>query len=95
MAIGQTTRPRHFKYRIVLEKSRAEEERKVEELKQKLEAAIAARQEAEARAAHLEQKLNASPNAASGVTHGNIAAIAKVIRSLVAQWRVYTPLRAL
>ncbi|KAI8433337.1 hypothetical protein MSG28_015382 [Choristoneura fumiferana] len=65
----------------LIEKSRAEEERKVEELKQKLEAAIAARQEAEARAAHLEQKLNASPNAASGVTHGNIAAIAKAIGS--------------
>ncbi|CAH0761837.1 unnamed protein product, partial [Diatraea saccharalis] len=37
----------------LIEKSRAEEERKVEELKSKLEAAIAARQEAEARAAHL------------------------------------------
>ncbi|RVE54425.1 hypothetical protein evm_000910 [Chilo suppressalis] len=60
-----------------------EEERKVEELKTKLEAAIAARQEAEARAAHLEERLkqSASPAGPGGVTHGNIAAIAKAIGS--------------
>ncbi|KAL0858771.1 hypothetical protein ABMA27_011242 [Loxostege sticticalis] len=67
----------------LIEKSRAEEERKVEELKSKLEAAIAARQEAEARALHLEDRLKqaASPTGPGGVTHGNIAAIAKVIGS--------------
>ncbi|XP_063545456.1 protein diaphanous isoform X1 [Cydia strobilella] len=65
----------------LIEKSRAEEERKVDELKQKLEAAIAARQEAEARAEHLEQRLKGSPNGPGGVTQGNIAAIAKAIGS--------------
>ncbi|XP_028158633.1 protein diaphanous [Ostrinia furnacalis] len=67
----------------LIEKSRAEEERKVEELKTKLEAAIAARQEAEARALHLEDRLKqaASPTGPGGVTQGNIAAIAKVIGS--------------
>ncbi|XP_022824018.1 protein diaphanous-like [Spodoptera litura] len=66
----------------LIEKSRAEEERRVEELKSKLEAAIAARQEAEARAAHLEERLKAAPNTGpGGVTHNNIAAIAKVISS--------------
>lgn len=45
-----------------------------------MEAAIAARQEAEARAAHLEDRLKqaATPTGPGGVTHGNIAAIAKV-----------------
>ncbi|KAL4711204.1 hypothetical protein ACJJTC_019045 [Scirpophaga incertulas] len=67
----------------LIEKSRAEEERKVEELKSKLEAAIAARQEAEARAAHLEDRLKSasSPTGPGGVSHGNIAAIAKAIGS--------------
>ncbi|XP_061381441.1 protein diaphanous isoform X2 [Danaus plexippus] len=66
----------------LIEKSRAEEERKVEELKSKLEAAIAARQEAEARVAHLEQRLKtAPPSGPGGVTQGNIAAIAKAIGS--------------
>lgn len=67
----------------LIEKSRAEEERKVEELKTKLEAAIAARQEAEARAAHLEDRLKqtSTPTGPGGVTQGNIAAIAKVIGS--------------
>lgn len=67
----------------LIEKSRAEEERKVEELKSKLEAAIAARQEAEARAAHLEERLKAGggPSAPGGVTQGSIAAIAKAIGS--------------
>ncbi|XP_049883690.1 protein diaphanous isoform X2 [Pectinophora gossypiella] len=63
----------------LIEKSRAEEERKVEELKAKLEAAIAARQEAEARAAHLEGRLKQAP--AAGLSHSNIAAIAKAIGS--------------
>ncbi|XP_030041077.2 protein diaphanous isoform X4 [Manduca sexta] len=67
----------------LIEKSRAEEERKVEDLKTKLEAAIAARQEAEARAAHLEERMKsaASPTGPGGVTHANIDAIAKVIGS--------------
>ncbi|CAH0712920.1 unnamed protein product, partial [Brenthis ino] len=67
----------------LIEKSRAEEERKVDELKTKLEAAIAARQEAEARAAHLEDRLKqaSAPSGPGGVTQGNIAAIAKVIGS--------------
>ncbi|KAJ0182931.1 hypothetical protein K1T71_000907 [Dendrolimus kikuchii] len=66
----------------LIEKSRAEEERKVEELKSKLEAAIAARQEAEARAAHLEERIKSNPPAGpAGVTQGNIAAIAKAIGS--------------
>ncbi|KAJ8707669.1 hypothetical protein PYW07_011346 [Mythimna separata] len=67
----------------LIEKSRAEEEKKVEELRTKLEAAIAARQEAEARAAHLEERLKSSATATGpgGVTHGNIAAIAKAIGS--------------
>ncbi|XP_026739587.1 protein diaphanous isoform X3 [Trichoplusia ni] len=64
----------------LIEKSRAEEEKKIEELRVKLEAAIAARQEAEARAAHLEERLRgAAPG--PGLTHGNIAAIAKAISS--------------
>lgn len=64
---------------IYLEKSRAEEEKKIEDLRSKLEAAISARQEAEARAAHLEERLKsgAAP-APAGLTHGSIAAIAKV-----------------
>ncbi|XP_064076062.1 protein diaphanous isoform X1 [Vanessa tameamea] len=62
----------------LIEKSRAEEERRVEELKGKLEAAIAARQEAEARAASLEERLRLAPAAPA---HGNIAAIAKAISS--------------
>ncbi|KPJ00072.1 Protein diaphanous, partial [Papilio xuthus] len=72
--------PKPIKYR---EKSRAEEERKIEELKGKLEAAIAARQEAEARAAHLEDRLKqaATPTGPGGVSQGNIAAIAKAIGS--------------
>ncbi|XP_041971142.1 protein diaphanous isoform X2 [Aricia agestis] len=67
----------------LIEKSRAEEERKVEELKGKLEAAIAARQEAEARAAHLEERLRgaAQPSGPGGVSPGKIAAIAQVIGS--------------
>nr|XP_049707146.1 protein diaphanous isoform X5 [Helicoverpa armigera] len=66
----------------LIEKSRAEEEKKVEELRTKLEAAIAARQEAEARAAHLEERLKAGQAVGpAGLTHGNIAAIAKVIGS--------------
>ncbi|XP_045770390.1 protein diaphanous isoform X2 [Maniola jurtina] len=67
----------------LIEKSRAEEERKVDELKSKLEAAIAARQEAEARAAHLEDRLKqaSAPTGPGGVTQGNIAAIAKSIGS--------------
>ncbi|XP_045538397.1 protein diaphanous isoform X2 [Papilio machaon] len=67
----------------LIEKSRAEEERKIEELKGKLEAAIAARQEAEARAAHLEDRLKqaATPTGPGGVSQGNIAAIAKAIGS--------------
>ncbi|KAI5640434.1 formin-like domain-containing protein [Phthorimaea operculella] len=68
----------------LIEKSRAEEERKVEELKTKLEAAIAARQEAEARAAHLEDRLKqaaSGPSGPGGVSQGNIAAIAKAIGS--------------
>ncbi|KAJ8706293.1 hypothetical protein PYW08_010919 [Mythimna loreyi] len=67
----------------LIEKSRAEEEKKIEELRSKLEAAIAARQEAEARAAHLEERLKSSATATGpgGVTHGNIAAIAKAIGS--------------
>ncbi|XP_013143606.1 PREDICTED: protein diaphanous isoform X2 [Papilio polytes] len=67
----------------LIEKSRAEEERKIEELKGKLEAAIAARQEAEARAAHLEERLKqaAAPTGPGGVSQGNIAAIAKAIGS--------------
>ena len=43
-----------------------------------MEAATAARQEAEARLAHLEEK--ARGTAPGGVSHANIAAIAKVIR---------------
>jgi hypothetical protein len=62
------------------EKSRAEEERKVEELRCKLEAAIAARHEAEAKAAALEDRLKAAPP--SNLSHGNIAAIAKVIKAI-------------
>ncbi|XP_039752772.1 protein diaphanous isoform X2 [Pararge aegeria] len=67
----------------LIEKSRAEEERKVDELKSKLEAAISARQEAEARAAHLEDRLKqaSTPTGPGGVTQGNIAAIAKSIGS--------------
>ncbi|XP_062531372.1 protein diaphanous isoform X2 [Bombyx mori] len=67
----------------LIEKSRAEEEKRLEELKSKLEAAIAARQEAEARAAHLEERLKstASPTAPGGLSQGNIAAIAKAIGS--------------
>ncbi|XP_068622350.1 protein diaphanous isoform X2 [Battus philenor] len=67
----------------LIEKSRAEEERKIDELKSKLEAAIAARQEAEARAAHLEDRLKqaSTPTGPGGVSQGNIAAIAKVIGS--------------
>jgi hypothetical protein len=42
---------------VVIEKSRVEDERKVEELTQKLEEAIALRQEAEAKLAHAEKKL--------------------------------------
>ncbi|XP_060808881.1 protein diaphanous isoform X2 [Amyelois transitella] len=64
----------------LIEKSRAEEERKVEELNGKLEAAIAARQEAEARAAHLEGRLQAAGGAPAH-SHANIAAIAKAIGS--------------
>ncbi|KAG7295520.1 hypothetical protein JYU34_021729 [Plutella xylostella] len=63
----------------LIEKSRAEEERKIEELKAKLEAAISARQEAEARAAHLDERLQQSPN--TGPSQQNIAAIAKAIAS--------------
>ncbi|XP_026754467.2 protein diaphanous isoform X3 [Galleria mellonella] len=63
----------------LIEKSRAEEERKVEELKTKLEAAIAARQEAEARAAHLEERLKGAPG--GGLPQSTVAAIAKVIGS--------------
>ncbi|CAG4949456.1 unnamed protein product [Parnassius apollo] len=67
----------------LIEKSRAEEERKIDELKSKLEAAIAARQEAEARAAHLEDRLKqaSAPTGPGGVSQGNIAAIAKAIGS--------------
>lgn len=54
-----------------IEKSRAEEERKIEELNGKLEAAIAARQEAEAKAAHLEERLKASPAGPGGVLASN------------------------
>ncbi|XP_072948697.1 protein diaphanous [Epargyreus clarus] len=63
----------------LIEKSRAEEERRAEELRSQLEAAIAARQEAEARAARLEEKLRQAPAAAA--SPGNVAAIAKVIGS--------------
>lgn len=42
---------------ILIEKSRVEDERKVDELIQKLEEAIALRQEAEAKLAHAEKKL--------------------------------------
>jgi len=42
---------------VLIEKSRVEDERKVEELTQKLEEAIALRQEAEAKLAHAEKKL--------------------------------------
>ncbi|CAB3233745.1 unnamed protein product [Arctia plantaginis] len=66
----------------LIEKSRAEEEKKIEDLRSKLEAAISARQEAEARAARLEERLKsgAAP-APAGLTHGTIAAIAKAIGS--------------
>ncbi|XP_038219830.1 protein diaphanous [Zerene cesonia] len=67
----------------LIEKSRAEEEKKVEELKSKLEAAIAARQEAEARVTHLEERMKSisTPSGPGGVSQGNIAAIAKAIGS--------------
>ena len=42
---------------VLIEKSRVEDERKVEELTQKLEEAIALKQEAEAKLAHAEKKL--------------------------------------
>jgi len=42
---------------VLIEKSHVEDERKVEELTQKLEEAIALRQEAEAKLAHAEKKL--------------------------------------
>jgi hypothetical protein len=42
---------------VLIEKSRVEDERKVEELTQKLEEALALRQEAEAKLAHAEKKL--------------------------------------
>jgi hypothetical protein len=42
---------------VLIEKSRVDDERKVEELSQKLEEAIALRQEAEAKLAHAEKKL--------------------------------------
>ncbi|CAG4978575.1 unnamed protein product [Colias eurytheme] len=63
----------------LIEKSRAEEEKKVEELRSKLEAAIAARQEAEARVTHLEERMKSisTPSGPGGVSQGNIAAIAK------------------
>lgn len=53
----------------------------MEELKTKLEAAIAARQEAEARVAHLEERMKQAatgPTGPGGVSPSNIAAIAKV-----------------
>ncbi|XP_045508734.1 protein diaphanous isoform X9 [Colias croceus] len=67
----------------LIEKSRAEEEKKVEELRSKLEAAIAARQEAEARVTHLEERMKSisTPSGPGGVSQGNIAAIAKAIGS--------------
>ncbi|XP_045457883.1 protein diaphanous [Melitaea cinxia] len=61
----------------LIEKSRAEEERKVEELKAKLEAATAARQEAEARAAGLELRLRGG----SGASGASGAPGAKAIGS--------------
>ncbi|GBP24839.1 Protein diaphanous homolog 3 [Eumeta japonica] len=64
----------------LVENTRAEDEKKMEELKSKLEAAIAARQEAEARAAHLEERLQAAGGANSG-NQSNVAAIAKAIGS--------------
>ena len=43
---------------VLIEKSRVEEERKVEEVTKKLEEAIALRQEAEAKLAHAEKKIS-------------------------------------
>ncbi|XP_047513253.1 protein diaphanous isoform X7 [Pieris napi] len=67
----------------LIEKSRAEEEKKLEELKSKLEVAISARQEAEARVTHLEERMKSisTPSGPGGVSQGNIAAIAKAIGS--------------
>lgn len=67
----------------LIEKTKADEEKRVEELKSKLESAIAARQEAEAKVAHLEERLQQGGVAVGpgGVSQGNIAAIAKAIGS--------------
>ncbi|KOB72167.1 putative diaphanous, partial [Operophtera brumata] len=84
----------------LIEKSRAEEERKIDELKSKLEIAIAARQEAEAKTAHLEERLKNTASGPSGVSQSSIAEIAKPQPDLLPyglkpkkKWEVEGPLK--